>query len=170
MSDSATALLFEENDESAVELFLAMGDISKYQDKRLLAALSEIGVNPAQYSYLSELSTGERMNLRELAQRLHVKAPTACVTVKRMEKSGLVTRCTDPADSRVVWITITEKGRAQYLQARLILADYIAQVFGNISERDASMLYGLLCRIRENVKNYIPNLPNSLKLIGEGSL
>lgn len=158
--------MFREETGNAMELFLAMGDISKYQDKRLLAALSETGVNPAQYSYLSILCGCGEMKLHELAQRLHVKNPTASVTVKRMEKLGLVIRRPDPDDSRVLWIAATELGYLRFGQARGILSDYLTQIFGDFSEKDVSLLYQLLCRIRENVKNYIPDFEGDLKARG----
>lgn len=165
-----TSNLSQENSESALEIFMAMGDISKYQDKRLLSALSEIGVNPAQYSYLYVLCTVGKMNLGELAQRLHVENPTASVTVKRMESAGLVERHADPCDSRLVWITATDWGFSQFRRAKIIVADYISQVFGGFSEKDAFLLYHLLCRIRENAKNYIPNFPKGFKLMREGNV
>ena len=64
--------MFPEETGNAMELFLAMGDISKYQDKRLLAALSETGVNPAQFSYLSILCGCGELELHVLAQPLHL--------------------------------------------------------------------------------------------------
>ena len=144
--------------ELAFSIFMTFGDISKYQDKRLLAALSHINVNPAQYVYLFTVckNSGRDMNLSELAQILHVENSTASVTVKRMETAGLVTRKADGRDSRMMRVAATPHGLELFSQAKVIITDYIQQVFGNFSQKEIIKFSKTLKQICSNVQNYIP--------------
>lgn len=143
--------------ELAFSIFMTFGDIAKYQDKRLLAALSSVNVNPAQYIYLFTICTNKEMNLSELAQILHVENSTASVTVKRMEAAGLITRKTDGRDNRMMRVSATPRGFEQFNLAKIIITDYIEQVFGGFSNDEILAFYHTLTKICENVQHYSPN-------------
>lgn len=142
----------------AFSIFMTLGDITKYQDKRLLAALAHINVNPAQYIYLFTVCTKceREMNLSELAQILHIENSTASVTVKRMETAGLVARKADGHDNRMMRVAATPRGVELFNQAKIIITDYIQQVFGNFSKEEIVMFSKTLQQISSNVQSYIP--------------
>lgn len=64
-----------------------------------------------QYYALSELAKVERLMAGELADRCHVSEPTVSKMLKSLEAGGFVQRQTDPANRRVVWVSITPAGR-----------------------------------------------------------
>src|SRR5689334_8438397 len=64
-------------------------------------------VGAGQFHALSELAKTERLMAGELADRCHVSEPTVSKMLKSLEASGYVERRTDPANRRVVWVTIT---------------------------------------------------------------
>ena len=49
----------------------------------------EIGIHPGQLAFVKAISEHEGISQRELAEGLHVKAPTVAVAVKRLEKADL---------------------------------------------------------------------------------
>ncbi len=144
------------NLDLAFSIFMTFGDIAKYQDKRLLAALSGINVNPAQYIYLFTICENREMNVSELAQVLHVENSTASVTIKRMETAGLVTRKVDKYDSRMMRVSATALGLEQFNLAKLIITDYIGQIFGGFSNDEINDFYHTLTKVCENIQHYSP--------------
>ena len=82
-------------DAMALEIFHEVVGMNRLQDKKLQTALSGLSVHPAQYSCLFAICQHDGLNLGELAQLLHIENSTASVSVKRMEKAGLVERRPD---------------------------------------------------------------------------
>lgn len=156
MSPSVSSIENNMDFELAFSIFMTFGDIAKYQDKRLLAALACVNVNPAQYIYLFTVCNNKEMNLSELAQILHVENSTASVTIKRMENSDLVTRKADGRDNRMMRVVATPRGLEQYNLAKLIITDYIEQTFGGFSNEEILAFHSTLTKISENVQHYHP--------------
>lgn len=71
----------------------------------------EARMGAGQYHALGELAKVERLMAGELADRCHVSEPTVSKMLKSLEANGFVQRQTDPANRRVVWVTITPAGR-----------------------------------------------------------
>lgn len=61
---------------------------------------------------LTILMTEDGITLKELANRTHLGMPSLSVSIKNMEKSGLVYKIPDPDDSRTSHIYLTEKGQS----------------------------------------------------------
>ena len=59
---------------------------------------------------MSVLWSEDRLSQSELALRLGVKASTITVSLRALEKSGLVVRSRDSEDQRVVRVKVTRKG------------------------------------------------------------
>jgi DNA-binding MarR family transcriptional regulator len=66
------------------------------------------GVNPviARLMQLTESTQGE------LSRLVGIEQPTMAVTLKRMERDGLISRSPDPAHGRRITVKLTAKGRA----------------------------------------------------------
>ena len=88
----------------------------------------------------------------ELAERLHVSAPSVTNSIKRLEKNGFVTKETDERDCRRSNIRITEKGRivAEGVRKRFDEADEIS--FSQLSEGEKKQLYSILNKMVENLR------------------
>lgn len=57
-------------------------------------------------------SEGSALKVREVAERLDITPAFASTLIQSLEKRGLVLRSRDREDQRVIWITVTAKGRA----------------------------------------------------------
>ncbi|GIG61277.1 hypothetical protein Lfu02_56490 [Longispora fulva] len=79
------------------------------------AALSDLeGLTPAGASVLLLLARhGDRVASRDLAELSWIKPATLTGVVDTLEKSALVARERDEGDRRVVFISLTEPGRAR---------------------------------------------------------
>lgn len=75
-------------------------------------------IGPARLSALSVLVFGGPCTLGRLAAAEQVKPPTMTRLVDKLERDGLATRVTDPADRRSVRIAATRLGRAVLRRGR----------------------------------------------------
>ena len=53
----------------------------------------------------------EGLTQSELSRRVRIEQPTMAVTLKRMERDGLVERVPDPSDRRQALVLLTERAR-----------------------------------------------------------
>ena len=87
---------------------------------RLMLRRSRRRVSRSEAGVLSAASGGPR-RITELAEIEGVAQPTMTLLVKRLEERGWVTRERDPADGRVVLVSLTEAGATVLDELR---ADY----------------------------------------------
>ena len=112
---------------------------------------NETGVHPGQVPLLFALSQGGPMSQKELGDALLVKPPTITVTIRRMERGGLVCRTRDAADQRVMRISLTEQGRraAELMCQRIEGMEKLA--FQNFSTEEILLFRRLLLQMRQNL-------------------
>jgi len=96
---------------------------------RVLLRHAPQSVSRSEAGVLSALSGGPR-RITELADREGHAQPTMTLLVKRLEQRGWVARDRDPADGRVVLVSLTDDGTAalEDLRAtyRAVLRDHLA--------------------------------------------
>lgn len=114
--------------------------------------LDAIGVHPGQVPMLLYLRKCDGCSQRDLAEHLHVKAPTVTVMLNRMERAGLVERRQDVQDQRKSLIFITEKGNATASRIGLILDGIETELFEGISREEILFMKRLLRHVQENLR------------------
>ena len=72
------------------------------------------GIDPLAHQALIQIygSDDGALKVREVAERLDITPAFASTLIQSLEKKGLVLRRRDAEDQRVIWITVTVKGRA----------------------------------------------------------
>lgn len=95
-------------DENSLHQLLAQ--IMRLYFCRTYGILEKWDVHPGQVQVLFELQRRDGMNQKELADKLMVRPPTVAVTIKRMERNGLLQRRPDADDQRITHIHLTAKG------------------------------------------------------------
>jgi DNA-binding MarR family transcriptional regulator len=73
--------------------------------------IEELGVVPGQFAQLLALYEQDGLTQTELSRRVRIEQPTMAVTLKRMERDGLVERVPDPSDRRRALVMLTERAR-----------------------------------------------------------
>jgi len=86
--------------------------------RRLRRQDDHLEIGPARLSALSVLVFGGPCTLSQLAAAEQVKRPTMSRLVANLERDGLATRVTDPADRRSSQITATRLGRVVLRRGR----------------------------------------------------
>ena len=114
---SAAPTLASELDARLISLWKVIGRVQRHDLSRTAASL------------LSRLRDGGPQRITALAAFEAIAQPTMTTLVGRLERDGLVTRESDPADARAVLVTLTPEGltrlkrirkaRAAAIEARL---------------------------------------------------
>lgn len=119
--------------------------------------LMRIGLYRGQPPVLYFLSERGPMSQKELADILELSPATMTVTLKRMEKSGLVARHTDPSDQRVQLVHVTDYGREMSERAQEILTAVRDECLSGFTDRELQEIVGHIDRMERNL---IPGAPD----------
>lgn len=97
------------------------------------------GLPPAELRALVLLGTCRYQTAKELAQAMGVVKSRITAVVNGLEKRGIVRRVKDPADSRVVLVSLTPEGRHLHSQLDTFMDDLFRRVIEHIEpdRRDA---------------------------------
>lgn len=82
--------------------------------------LDPLGITYPQYLVLLVLWEQDKQPVNDIARRLLLETNTVTPLLQRMEKAGLVKRSKGSNDARQRIVSLTEKGRAMYEQAKNI--------------------------------------------------
>ena len=96
------------------------------------------------------LKNGESAQ-KDIAEHLHVSPASVAVSIRRMEKNGLVTKVCDESDLRRNRISITEKGIRVLHDFHSFCLDLDRKMFSGISEPELVQLEDFLNRMTENL-------------------
>lgn len=118
---------------------------------RAYEALREMDVHPRQVPMLHLLGKKEGLSQREISQEMKIKPPTVAVSIKRMEKSGLIIRRTDEKDQRMSRIYLSPKGRELTENVQKMVEDSENAIFRGFSESE-------ICLMKRFFKQMIENL------------
>jgi len=101
-------------------------------------------VSPAQASTLAMTARLGVPTLGELARAEQIQPPTMTRVVATMEESGLLLRCPDESDRRIVRVKLTAKGRRELERIRTqktaYLVERLAQLDGDDRARAADLV------------------------------
>jgi DNA-binding MarR family transcriptional regulator len=110
---------------------------------------------------LRVLGGHEGISQRELAEFLHLSAPTVTTMLQKMELEGLVERWNDETDQRITRIRLTEAGGAQAEELKEVFADYVRTTIGSLSEDERRELARLLDLLSDNTATALKRLDAS---------
>jgi len=105
---------------------------------RVMSAQMRIGTVMVSTSHIvvMRILLDGQTTLSEVAKATQVTLPTMSNTITALEERGWVTRTRDEHDRRVVWIEITDAGRASYHQMQEHMVDQIAALLDTLSSDD----------------------------------
>lgn len=112
--------------------------------------LKPLGLTYTQYLVMLELWEKEKEKVGDLCHRLYLDCGTITPMLKKMEEGGWLTRCRCKVDERVVYVTLTEKGRALREEAKDIPMQVAECV--SLPQEEAFELYRLLHRLLDTME------------------
>jgi DNA-binding MarR family transcriptional regulator len=119
-----------------------------------------IGLSPARLSALSVVVFGGPMRISSLARAEQVRTATMTPIVGALERDGLVTRETDPADGRAVILRATAKGARLMAEGRARRVATLASELRRLSVRERAALDDAVRILR---RIFSPGAPGSVE-------
>jgi MarR family transcriptional regulator for hemolysin len=117
---------------------------------RFDACLGHHGASLATWVVLRGAEREEGLSQRELAHRLNIEGPTLVRHLDRMEQDGLVERCRDGEDRRVMRVRLTPAGRRRHAELAKVAAGVDEQLRALLTDHEVETLERVLPRIREH--------------------
>jgi len=99
---------------------------------------------------LDALLRSEKLTMKELADKIGRDKSTITALVDKLIKHGYVEKTRDISDNRVVFVTLTEKGKELKPMFETISQDLLSRVYKDISENEKEELIKTLKKIKKN--------------------
>jgi DNA-binding MarR family transcriptional regulator len=115
------------------------------------ARLKPLGFGVGQLPVLVALRDGEADTQRDLARFAKTEQPPMAQMLARMERDGLISRTTDPADRRSSRIVLTEAARARMPDAVDTLLSGNQEALNGFTDTETQQLISLLKRLIANL-------------------
>ena len=112
-----------------------------------------IGLYPGQPPVLRYIEEHPDCSQREIAEALQVSTPSIANSVKRMQKTGLLTKHTDPVDLRRCSLRITEKGKRLLYESYERMEKVDAAAVEGITPEEMEIFCRCLERVAENLSS-----------------
>lgn len=135
-------------DKDLMRKFICLNQLHrKVVEKRLEGT----GVHQAQHHLLMCLAKDEFGSQVELAKKMRVTPATVAVSLKALERDGLIYREAKATDSRFNNIKLTEKGQTVVEESRHIFDEIDKAVFCEITSEEKKHLSEILDKLYENL-------------------
>ncbi len=116
---------------------------------RLLSSVYEarFGISIPEWRVVANVAAHDALSLREVSRLTHLDKATASRAVARLEDHGFLAKRTNPADRRLVELSLTRKGRRLFKQIVPLALAFEAELVGDLSVEDVAQLHGLIARL-----------------------
>lgn len=122
--------------------------LRKVTGNKIVAAA---GLERGRLPILEYVRAHDGTSQREIADMLHVSPASVAVSVRRMEKDGLVHRRSDPKDHRVNRIHITSKGSGKVDQCMKAFWETTERMLGGFDEKELAALRDTFAHLFDNL-------------------
>ena len=115
--------------------------------------IEKLGIHRSQHFILMQLSREDgEVSQSEIAKKLDVSPAAVTVTLKKLEKSGLIERRIAEEDARTKIITLTDAGRKTVEKTHRLFLEVDEQMCGGMTDAELEALCGYLSKMVENLK------------------
>jgi DNA-binding MarR family transcriptional regulator len=126
--------------------WLAALDAELAGDKRL----APLELSAAQFSVIASLAGEERKSASDLCKGISYDAGAMTRMLDRLEAKGLIRRIRSPDDRRLVYLELTDEGRAAYPRMRELSCGVANRFLHGFTKAEAKQLENLLTRMLDN--------------------
>lgn len=112
--------------------------------------LTSFEITPEQWAVLNRLWEKDGTTQKDLAERTFKDQPNIGRILDKLEKKGLIRRCPDTEDLRVLIVSLTQEGQEVKKDLIPLAAEVLDLVQKDISEEERKVLVTVLKRILRN--------------------
>ena len=153
----------EKQGEAHVKFEMRFGRLIRMYYSRIQSQLAEVGLYRGQPPILMLLYKNDGMSQKEMARALNLSPATMTVTLKRMEKAGLVLREMDEHDKRILRVHLSEKGREMCETGESRIGVVTAELLEGFTLEEQQQLNEYLGRIARNMERVVEKEPEQDK-------
>lgn len=153
----------EKQGEAHVKFEMRFGRLIRMYYSRIQSQLAEVGLYRGQPPILMLLYKNDGMSQKEMARALNLSPATMTVTLKRMEKAGLVLREMDEHDQRILRVHLSEKGREMCEAGESRISVVTAELLEGFTLEEQQQLNEYLGRIARNMERVVEKEPEQDK-------
>lgn len=153
----------EKQGEAHVKFEMRFGRLIRMYYSRIQSQLAEVGLYRGQPPILMLLYKNDGMSQKEMARALILSPATMTVTLKRMEKAGLVLREMDEHDQRILRVHLSEKGREMCENGESRIGVVTAELLEGFTLEEQQQLNEYLSRIARNMERVVEKEPEQDK-------
>ena len=153
----------EKQGEAHVKFEMRFGRLIRMYYSRIQSQLAEVGLYRGQPPILMLLYKNDGMSQKEMARALNLSPATRTVTLKRMEKAGLVLREMDEHDQRILRVHLSEKGREMCETGESRIGVVTAELLEGFTLEEQQQLNEYLGRIARNMERVVEKEPEQDK-------
>ena len=139
----------EKREEDLQNLFIRLTHL---YFKKAFALVKDTGIHPKQVHLIGLVYCREGISQKEISQALRISPPTVAVSIKRLEKAGIIERRADEKDQRLSRIFLTEKGRAVTGKVRECIKEKEKALFKGFSESEVCLLRRFFLQMIQNLE------------------
>ncbi|OAN67843.1 MarR family transcriptional regulator [Sulfitobacter sp. EhC04] len=126
--------------------------LARLLEQALAVAIRPLGLTPGQFPTLLALWARDGQTQAELVREVDVEQATMALTLKRMERDGLIRRERNPEDSRSRLIYLTPHAKALEDRALAQAAEVNARALADLDEHEAQQFLSLAIRLVETLR------------------
>ena len=153
----------EKQGEAHVKFEMRFGRLIRMYYSRIQSQLAEVGLYRGQPPILMLLYKNDGMSQKEMARALNLSPATMTVTLKRMEKAGLVLREMDEHDQRILRVHLSEKGREMCETGESRIGVVTAELLEGFTLEEQQQFNEYLGRIARNMERVVEKEPEQDK-------
>lgn len=117
------------------------------------SAINELGIHRSQHMILMYLSCcGRTVSQTDIANALEISPAAVAVTLKKLEKSGLITRSPRENDARTNTIELTGEAKKLVARSGEIFGEVDTAMCAGISEEELDSLIGCMKKMIGNLR------------------
>ena len=139
----------EKREEDLQNLFIRLTHL---YFKKAFALVKDTGIHPKQVPLIGLVYCREGISQKEISQALRISPPTVAVSIKRLEKAGIIERPAHGKDQRLSRIFLTEKGRAVTGKVRECIKEKEKALFKGFSESEVCLLRRFFLQMIQNLE------------------
>lgn len=105
----------------------------------------KFGISIPEWRVVAHLAQSGAVSVREIHARVDMDKSKVSRAAARLEAAGYVEKRVNPADRRLVELTLTDRGRAMMAELARVADDYQQELLGRAGDRAA--LDGMIARL-----------------------
>jgi len=113
---------------------------------------AKFGISVSEWRVVAHLYKAEKVSIREVYKRVQMDKSKVSRAAARLEESGYVLKRINPADRRLVELSLTDKGRAMHDEIGPMGVAFQQEVLENLPKKDRATFLAVLNALMEHYK------------------